>query len=84
MIFHAVITPIISAILSERTRSEDQGYILGINQSYISMGQIVGPLTAGYISRISETHIFVWAAVLMYCGFLFIQFSKSKAKLVNV
>lgn len=84
MIFHAVITPLISAILSERTNNEDQGYILGINQSYISLGQIIGPLAAGLVSRISVTSIFMFAAILMYGGFLFIQFSKSKVRKVNV
>ncbi len=84
MIFHAVITPLISAILSERTNNEDQGYILGINQSYISLGQIIGPLAAGLVSRISINSIFMFAAILMYGGFLFIQFSRSKAKKVDV
>lgn len=84
MIFHAVITPLISAILSERTNNEDQGYILGINQSYISLGQIIGPLAAGLVSKISVTSIFMFAAILMYGGFLFIQFSKSKVRKVNV
>jgi len=84
MIFHAVINPIISAILSERTKSEDQGYILGINQSYISLGQIIGPLTAGLVSRVGITYIFLWAAIMMYGGFLFIQFSKKTIRKVNV
>lgn len=84
MIFHAVITPIISAILSERTNKEDQGLILGINQSYISLGQIVGPLTAGVVSEFSIVGIFIWAAILMYGGFLFIQFSKRSKHPVNI
>jgi multidrug resistance protein len=84
MMFHAVITPIVSAILSERSNQEDQGLVLGINQSYISLGQIIGPLTAGLVSKISVSFIFVWAAILMYSGFLFIQFSRREARRVNV
>lgn len=84
IIFHAVITPIVSAILSERTNKEDQGLILGINQSYISLGQIIGPLTAGLVSEISIIGIFIWAAVLMYAGFLFIQFSRGSVRTVNL
>ncbi|GIK83680.1 MAG: tetracycline resistance MFS efflux pump [Patescibacteria group bacterium] len=83
MIFHAVITPLISAILSERTNEEDQGLVLGINQSYISLGQIIGPLSAGLMSRISVSFIFIAAAILMYGGFLFMQFGKSTMKKVN-
>lgn len=84
MIFHAVIAPIISAILSERTNEEDQGLVLGINQSYISLGQIIGPLSAGLVSQISVSFIFIWAAILMYGGFLFIQFGKRTAGRVNL
>ncbi len=84
MIFHAVITPMVSAILSERTNEEDQGLVMGINQSYISLGQIVGPLSAGLVSRVSISAIFVFAAILMYVGFLFIQFSRREARRVNV
>lgn len=84
MIFHAVINPLISAILSERTNKEDQGLVLGINQSYVSVGQIIGPLSAGLVSNISVSFIFVWAAILMYGGFLFIQLNKRTVKTVNV
>lgn len=84
MIFHAVINPIISAVISERSNEEDQGLILGINQSYISLGQIIGPLVAGLVSGISISAIFVFAAILMYGGFLFIQFSRRESRRVNV
>lgn len=39
--------PMLAAILSERTKPEDQGAVMGINQSYTSLGQIVGPMLAG-------------------------------------
>lgn len=84
MMFHAIVNPLISAVLSQRSQAEDQGLILGINQSYISLGQIIGPLTAGFISKISVGAIFIWAAVLMYSGFMFIQFNKKTTKQVNV
>lgn len=84
MMSRAVIAPLISTILSERTNSEDQGYILGINQSYVALGQIIGPLMAGLVSVISVTSIFLLAAILMYGGFLFIQFSKKSKKMVNI
>jgi multidrug resistance protein len=84
MIFSAVITPMISAIISERTNKEDQGIMLGMNQSYISLGQIIGPLIAGLISQISVVTIFIWAAFLMLIGLLFIQFNRATKKTVNV
>lgn len=84
MIFNAVITPILSAIISERSNEEDQGLMLGINQSYISFGQIIGPLFAGLVSKISVSFIFVFAAMLMYGAFLFVQFGQRTGKRVNI
>lgn len=51
-VFGAPLNPLITALLSERTRPEDQGALLGINQSYISLGQIAGPLAAGFIATL--------------------------------
>jgi len=61
--------PVITGILSERTRSEDQGGLLGINQSFISLGQIIGPVTAGFAaSAISIPMAFVVAGLLYGVG----------------
>ena len=57
--------PMISALLSERTKAEDQGGIMGINQSYISLGQIFGPLAAGLVTTYSIHYTFLLAAVLL-------------------
>lgn len=64
-IVSAPIVPIVTSIISERTKAEDQGGILGINQSIISMGQIAGPLIAGIIALRSVNLVFVAAAVIM-------------------
>lgn len=42
--------PMLAGILSERTKPEDQGAVMGINQAYTSLGQIVGPSLAGIFS----------------------------------
>ncbi len=53
----------LTALLSERTNVEDQGEMLGINQSFTSLGQIVGPLVAGLVTTISVPAVF-----LLSCG----------------
>lgn len=59
---------LISGLVSERTTAEDQGAILGVNQSYISLGQVVGPLVAGLVaSSISVPAVFVVSG-LMFVG----------------
>jgi multidrug resistance protein len=49
-------------LISERTKSEDQGVMLGINQSYLSLGQILGPVVAGAVSVFSIRYAFLAAA----------------------
>lgn len=56
--------PILGALLSERTKAEDQGGMMGINQSYISLGQIVGPLIAGSVATYTVPGVFIVAAGL--------------------
>ncbi len=72
--FASPIFAITTGLLSERTLAEDQGAILGINQSYTSLGQVVGPLIAGaVISRISLSATFVAAAVIFGLALLLSQ-----------
>lgn len=65
--------PIISALLSERTKAEDQGGIMGINQAYMALGQIFGPLAAGLVIGSSVQSVFLVAA-----GFLLLSVIATK------
>ena len=64
-VVNSPVVPVVTALISERTRAEDQGGILGINQSITSLGQIVGPLIAGAIAAISVNLVFLAAAGIM-------------------
>lgn len=70
-IFSSPQMPVITALLSERTRPEDQGALLGINQSYMSLGQIGGPLLAGLVATwFGAPMAFVLAAAIYGIGVL--------------
>lgn len=77
------ISPVITAILSERTKTEDQGGIMGINQSIISFGQILGPLIAGFIAIRSVNLVFALAAMIVFIALISTKHlhATSKAKL---
>jgi MFS family permease len=64
----APITPVLTALISERTKAEDQGIILGINASYTSIGQIIGPLLAAVASTRSLGLTFWVATGVMLLG----------------
>ncbi len=65
-LFNALRDPMLNSIISENIRADEQGYILGVNQSYLSIGQILGPLIAGYISFYSINYIFIAGAVFIF------------------
>jgi MFS family permease len=45
--------PVIAALLSKETDMRSQGAIMGVNASYQSFGQIVGPIVGGALASIS-------------------------------
>lgn len=44
--------PLIQTILSKEADERSQGSILGLNSSYVSIGNILGPILAGFLSSI--------------------------------
>ena len=57
-LFNGLRNPMINAIIADRIDHNEQGKILGINQSYASIGQTLGPLTAGFAALISVHGVF--------------------------
>ena len=68
----APLMPLLSGLLSESVHADEQGVVLGINQSYLSLGQILGPLMAGLVTKISISSVFLMSAVLFFAGFMVI------------
>ncbi len=64
LIVVAPLMPLLSGLLSENAPQEDQGEILGINQSYMSLGQILGPLMAGAVSEVTIPGVFLLSSSL--------------------
>jgi multidrug resistance protein len=75
------VVPVVTGLLSERVKGEDQGGILGVNQSYTSLGQILGPLLAGVVAaRLSVQSVFVLCAAFLLIGFIATFWLKSTSK----
>lgn len=73
MIANAPGAPLLNADLSEKTSAAEQGAILGINQSYVSLGQIVGPLIAGAITQFSIPSVYLASAALFFLTALVVK-----------
>jgi DHA1 family tetracycline resistance protein-like MFS transporter len=69
-----ITSPNITSVISEQARPDQQGEILGINQSMQSLGQAVPPIIAGYINAISNQLPMLVSALLIFSGWLIYMF----------
>ncbi|QJD97158.1 MFS transporter [Mucilaginibacter robiniae] len=79
-LFNGLRTPMLNAIIADHNDENKQGEILGVNQSYASVGQVLGPVAAGLITVISVHAVFFLSAFFILIGFLFTFRLKSKEK----
>ncbi|MEN9327434.1 MAG: hypothetical protein RI947_242 [Candidatus Parcubacteria bacterium] len=71
---NAYVQPLSQTILSEETDPKEQGEMQGLNASYMSIGQIVGPILAGVAATFSISSPFIGAGLLVIaCYFLSFQ-----------
>lgn len=68
-ITNAPLGPLITGMLSEKGAAHQQGQVLGVNQSFVSVAQIVGPLAAGAVVSIHVEAGFIIASIFMLSGF---------------
>lgn len=61
-LFNGLRNPMLNAIIADHNKEDERGEIMGINQSYISIGQTLGPVSAGLATAISVHSIFFLAA----------------------
>lgn len=65
----ACVNPSVSALISKRTDPERQGEVLGVNQSFASLGRIIGPFVGSVLFAVHPSHTLPFvAAVLVLCG----------------
>ena len=62
----------LNAIIADRSKASEQGEIMGINQSYTSIGQALGPAMAGVAAAIALQAAFYLSAVVMLAALIVI------------
>lgn len=77
-LFNGLRNPMLNAIIADHNDPKRQGEILGVNQSYASIGQTLGPVGAGLITVISVHATFFLSAFYILIGFLLTFRLKSK------
>jgi MFS family permease len=70
-LFNGLRNPMLNAIIADHNNDSKRGEVMGINQSYASIGQTLGPITAGLITCISIHSIFFLASLYILIALLF-------------
>ncbi len=67
-IFNSLVQPMVNTLISLNARLEDQGTALGLNSSYLSISNAVGPVIAGVL--IDQSHPTTYRYPLYLAGIL--------------
>jgi multidrug resistance protein len=70
-LFNGLRNPMLNAIIADHNDPSTQGEVMGINQAYISIGQTLGPITAGLVTAISVHSVFWLASLYILIALLF-------------
>jgi DHA1 family multidrug resistance protein-like MFS transporter len=66
---NAMLRPAVSSLISKRA-GIGQGIAMGLNNSYMSLGRVMGPLWAGVVMDIDLRYPFATGAIVMLLGFI--------------
>lgn len=58
----AFVNPSVSALVSKRTDPARQGEVMGVNQSFASLGRILGPFLGSVLFQMGSSHILPYVA----------------------
>jgi DHA1 family tetracycline resistance protein-like MFS transporter len=69
-ISQGITSPNVTSVISEQANADQQGEILGINQSMQSLGQAIPPIIAGYLNAINNRLPIIAAAVIIFLSWV--------------
>jgi DHA1 family multidrug resistance protein-like MFS transporter len=74
---NSFVMPMLSTLLSKEVDALSQGSVQGLNASYMSVGQIIGPVIGGIVATYSLSAPFLLASLLsvmcVYFGYLIVK-----------
>ena len=68
--FQGVSSPNMTTVVSAQASDQEQGEILGINQSMVAVGQMVPPIIAGYLTSLDASFPILASGITMFFGWL--------------
>jgi DHA1 family multidrug resistance protein-like MFS transporter len=70
IIIRAVYLPYEQNFISEYAEDGSIGTIMGVRQSFLSIGMILGPLIAGYLYEVNPIYVFDLSTLMFLVGFI--------------
>ncbi|MDD7794261.1 MFS transporter [Clostridium sp. 'White wine YQ'] len=64
--FNSFLRPTVNTLLSNEAKSDEQGFVSGLNTTYTSMGNIIGPIMAGNLFDINFNLPYVLGALILF------------------
>lgn len=78
---NSLVPPLTQTILSQETDEKSQGTIMGINASYMSIGQIFGPIIGGMVASFYIPAIFIVGIIFaLVCFYLSLKVLRKDVK----
>ena len=69
VLFNAMLRPAISALIANTSES-GQGIAMGLNNSFMSAGRIVGPIWAGYLFDFNLSAPYISGGIVLFISFI--------------
>jgi multidrug resistance protein len=70
-LFNGLRNPMLNAIIADHNTDAGKGEVMGVNQSYASIGQTLGPISAGLVTAISVHSVFFLSSLYILIALLF-------------
>ena len=78
--FNSLLRPTINTLLSNEAGSNEQGFVSGLNTTYMSMGNIVGPIEAASLFDKQINLPYIFSAVILFGTILLVKQEKNTYK----
>jgi len=72
-----LLRPALTTYLS-KTAEKEQGFVAGMNSTYTSLGNIIGPALGGVLFDVNINYPYLFAAVIMFIGLIITMVWKEK------
>lgn len=80
VVLKAVFAPLEQNYISKHAKGGRYGTMMGIRQSFFSIGMVIGPLIGGYLYSLEPLLVFDFSALMFLLGFLLLLFLEKKVK----